>query len=205
LHQIRTPLNRNISCTHRLAEIIQVLSEGTREGKRLTFSSFDLGFFDRYEKFLVSKDDFHGKKRDFMSIKVKKRVIVPFTGFIAHALPILEKYNYTFPSMSNQKFNLYLKKNGEIAKLITPVRIIRFTGTKEVQIRQPKFEFMSSHMARRTFVTIMLEKGDEIVASDKALPFTHTVIESGETLFPEKLAKAKDILSRCEFMERHGK
>jgi integrase len=94
-----------------------------------------------------------------MSIKVKKRVIVPFTGFIAHALPILIKYNYTLPVISNQKFNLYLKEIGEIAALTTPVRIIRFSGVKEVQIRQPKFAFMSSHMSRRTFVTIMLEKG----------------------------------------------
>jgi len=94
-------------------------------------------------------------------------VIVPFTGFIAHALPILEKYNYTFPTICNQKFNLYLKEIGEIAELTTPVRIIRFTGTKEVQIRQPKFEFMSSHMARRTFVTIMLEKGVPITVVQK--------------------------------------
>jgi len=88
-------------------------------------------------------------------------------GFIAHALPILEKYNYTFPSISNQKFNLYPKEIDEIAELTTPVRIIRFTGTKEVQIRQPKFEFMSSHMARRTFVTIMLEKGVPITVVQK--------------------------------------
>lgn len=114
-----------------------------------------------------SKDDFDGKKWDFMSIKVKKRVIVPFTGFILHALPILKKYNYTLPVISNQKFNEYLKEIGEIAELDYPVRIIRFSGVKEVQIRQPKYEFMSSHMARRTFVTIMLEKGVPITVVQK--------------------------------------
>jgi len=64
---------------------------------------------------------------------------------------------------------LYLKEIGEIAGLTTPVRIIRFTGTKEVQIRQPKFEFMSAHMARRTFVTIMLEKGVPITVVQKII------------------------------------
>ena len=102
-----------------------------------------------------------------MSIKVKKRVIVPFTGFIQHALPILKKYNYNLPAISNQKFNEYLKDIGEIAELNQPVRIIRFSGVKEVQIRQPKYEFMSSHMARRTFVTIMLEKGVPVICSSK--------------------------------------
>jgi len=34
-------------------------------------------------------------RNGILSIKVKKKVIVPFTGFIAHARPILEKYNYT--------------------------------------------------------------------------------------------------------------
>jgi site-specific recombinase XerD len=114
-----------------------------------------------------SKDDFDGKKWDFMSIKVRKRVIVPFTGFIQHALPILKKYNYSLPAISNQKFNEYLKDIGEIAELNQPVRIIRFSGVKEVQIRQPKYEFMSSHMARRTFVTIMLEKGVPITVVQK--------------------------------------
>jgi integrase len=114
-----------------------------------------------------SKDDFDGKKWDFMSIKVKKRVIVPFTGFIQHALPILKKYNYSLPVISNQKFNEYLKDVGKIAELEYPVRIIRFCGVKEVQIRQPKYEFMSSHMARRTFVTIMLEKGVPITVLQK--------------------------------------
>ena len=114
-----------------------------------------------------SRDYFDSKKWDFMSIKVKKRVAVPFTGFIANAQPILEKYNYTLPVISNQKFNEYLKEIGEIAVLNNPVRIIRFSGVKEVQIRQPKYAFMSSHMARRTFVTIMLEKGVPITVVQK--------------------------------------
>jgi integrase len=119
-----------------------------------------------------SKDDFDGKKWDFMSIKVKKRVIVPFAGFVQHALPILKKYNYALPVISNQKFNEYLKEVGEAAELDQPVRIIRFSGVKEVQIRQPKYEFMSSHMARRTFVTIMLEKGMPITLIQKITQHT---------------------------------
>src|SRR5579872_3311982 len=114
-----------------------------------------------------SREDFDGKKWDFLSIKVKKRVVVPFSGFVRNALTILEKYDYTLPVISNQKFNEYLKEIGELAELNHPVRIIRFSGVKEIAIRQPKYEFMSSHMARRTFVTILLEKGVPITVVQK--------------------------------------
>jgi len=140
-------LEKDLSANPRLEKVRDLFCFGCFTGQRFS----DIMRF--------SQDDFDGKKWDFMSIKVKKRVVVPFTGFISQALPILEKYNYTLPVISNQKFNEYLKEIGEIASLNNSVRIIRFSGVKEVQIRQPKFTFMSSHMARRTFVTIMLEKG----------------------------------------------
>ncbi|HET6256217.1 MAG TPA: site-specific integrase [Puia sp.] len=148
-------LEKDFSATPRLEKVRDLFCFGCFTGQRFS----DIMRF--------SRDDFDGKKWDFMSIKVKKRVIVPFTGFIQNALPILKKYKFTLPVISNQKFNEYLKEIGEIAGLDHPVRIIRFSGVKEVQIRQPKYEFMSSHMARRTFVTIMLEKGVPITIVQK--------------------------------------
>jgi len=153
-------------------EVFQLLQKDLSNQPRLEMvrDLFCFGCFtgQRFSDVMrFSRDDFDGKKWDFMSIKVKKRVIVPFTGFIRNALPILEKYNYTLPVISNQKFNEYLKDIGKIAEIDHPVRIIRFSGVKEVQIRQPKYEFMSSHMARRTFVTIMLEKGVPVTLVQK--------------------------------------
>jgi len=153
-------LNKDLSDQPRLERVRDLFCFGCFTGQRFS----DIMRF--------SRDDFDGRKWDFMSIKVKKRVIVPFTGFIRNALPILEKYNYTLPVISNQKFNEYLKDIGEIVGLNHPVRIIRFSGVKEVQIRQPKYEFMSSHMARRTFVTIMLEKGVPITVVQKITQHT---------------------------------
>jgi len=154
------------------AEVFQLLQKDLSGQPRLErvrdlfcFGCFTGQRFSDVMRF--SRDDFDGKKWDFMSIKVKKRVVVPFTGFVRNALPILQKYNYTLPVISNQKFNEYLKVVGEIAELDHPVRIIRFSGVKEVQIRQPKYGFMSSHMARRTFVTIMLEKGVPVTIVQK--------------------------------------
>lgn len=105
------------------------------------------------------KQDFTGTKWSFVSFKTKKRVVVPFNSYIANALPILEKYNFQLPAISNQKFNDYIKELGELAGIGDTVRIIRFSVVKEVEMHHPKYEFMSSHMARRTFVTLTIEKG----------------------------------------------
>lgn len=113
------------------------------------------------------KADFKGHKWEFMSLKNKKMVNVPMAGFIANALPILKKYDYQLPTLSNQKFNDYLKEVGEKAEIDAQVRIVRFSGVKEIETIQSKFKYMSSHMARRTFVTIMLEKGVPITMVQK--------------------------------------
>lgn len=59
----------------------------------------------------------------------------------------------------HQKFNEYLKEIGQLVGLNSKVRIVRFSGIKEVELKYPKYEFTSSHVARRTFVTVMIEKG----------------------------------------------
>lgn len=114
-----------------------------------------------------NKADFKGNKWEFMSLKNKKIVTVPMTGFIGNALSVLKKYDYKLPTLSNQKFNDYLKEVGEKAEIDSQVRIIRFSGVKEIETIQSKYKYMSSHMARRTFVTIMLEKGVPITMVQK--------------------------------------
>lgn len=110
-----------------------------------------------------SKDN----KWTFLSAKTKKQVTVPFNGYIANGLDILKKYNYKLPAISNQKFNDYIKEIGQLAGIDEPVRIIRFNGKKEIIIEKPKYDFMSSHMGRRTMVTILLSKGVPITLVQK--------------------------------------
>jgi len=114
-----------------------------------------------------SKADFQDNKWVFLSTKTKKKVVVPFNGFIGKGLDILEKYNFELPKISNQKFNDYLKDIGELAEINTPVRIIRFNGKNEITIEKPKYLFMSSHMGRRTMVTILLSKGVPVTLVQK--------------------------------------
>jgi hypothetical protein len=39
----------------------------------------------------------------------------------------------------------------------------------------------------------------------KPYPFESSIIESGETLFPEKVARANEILRNCKFMDSFEK
>jgi len=105
------------------------------------------------------KEDIRENVWEFLSVKTKKQIRVPIIGFISPALDILKKYNYSLPSISQQKFNDYLKKVGEEAKINDPVIIKRFSGKEMLEIKKPKHKFMSSHMARRSGITILLEKG----------------------------------------------
>lgn len=94
----------------------------------------------------------------FEQDKGKKIVIVPLTGYSGQALPIINKYK-KWPVISGQKFNEYLKEVGELAGISEVVEIKRYKGAKEIVISKPKYKFMSSHMARRTFVSILINEG----------------------------------------------
>jgi len=95
----------------------------------------------------------------FESYKTKKTMKVPLKGFIAPALDILRKYDYELPRISSQKFNDYIKEVGALAEINETVTIKRLSGNQRIEIKKPKHEFMSSHMARRSCVTILLQRG----------------------------------------------
>lgn len=79
-----------------------------------------------------------------------------------HARRILAAYSKNgkgLPKISSQKMNDYLKELGKLVGLDAPVRIVRYRGSTKIEERGPKWEFLSSHVARRTFVTLSLERG----------------------------------------------
>ena len=103
-----------------------------------------------------NKKDISGDVWQFESYKTKKTITVPLVGYASAALGILHKYNYELPTISAQKFNEYLKEAARIAELDRMVQIKRYKGKSEILIEKPVHEFMSSHMARRTAVSILL-------------------------------------------------
>lgn len=104
---------------------------------------------------------------DFISVKVKKRVIVPFEGYIAPAKDILERIGYSVPKISNQKFNEYIKIVGKLAGMDEIIKITRYSGKQKLVIEKRKYDFLSSHVGRRSMVTNLLSRNVPITLVQK--------------------------------------
>lgn len=104
-------------------------------------------------------------KGEYLEIKTEKTkdfIKVPLNYY---AKEILKKYQVEFndnplpTGISNQKTNKYLKEIGRLAGLEEMNTIEKFNGSKKIITTKPKYALLTSHTARRTFVTLALEKG----------------------------------------------
>lgn len=112
----------------------------------------------------LQRENVKGEEIHFTTQKTKDNLIVPLNDY---AKDILKRYEYKLPIISNQKTNEYLKELGKLAGIDETIILTKQRGAEEVQFKEPKYNFISSHTARRTFVTLSLEKGmrPEVVMS----------------------------------------
>lgn len=101
-------------------------------------------------------------KKDYILIntfKTKETLTVPLSSF---AKSIIEKY-LNRPGflhiISNQKMNDYIKELCKLAGIDQDLTLTKFRGNERLEYVKPKYEFVSTHTARRTFVTLSLEQG----------------------------------------------
>ncbi|TAI49829.1 integrase [Flagellimonas allohymeniacidonis] len=80
---------------------------------------------------------------------------------------ILRKYDYSLPLIANQKQNEYIKEVFKKAGYDEMVTKEQTRGTEVLRSTMPFYERISSHTARRTFITLMKRKGisDKLIAS----------------------------------------
>lgn len=92
------------------------------------------------------------------------------TKSIDHKIPlndfskeILNKYKKTLyapiPQISGQKFNQYIKECCQIVGINKKVNITRYIGQRRVDKEVPKYQLITSHTARKSFVTNSLVLG----------------------------------------------
>lgn len=81
---------------------------------------------------------------------------IPITNLVRS---ILIKYDWVLPKISNQKFNDALKEIGNLAELNDQIVIRKISGGNKTEEVKSKWELLSSHCARRTFITQSLERG----------------------------------------------
>jgi len=147
--------------TLRINELKKLYSYDLSENKRLEqvrdvfcFACFTGQRWSDIERF--NKKDIHGNWWSFNSYKTGDEINVPFMGYMAPAMDILKKYDFKLPIISSQKFNEYLKQVGEKAGLNRVVKVTRYIGNKEIVTERPLYKFMTSHMGRRTCVSLLL-------------------------------------------------
>ncbi len=83
-----------------------------------------------------------------------------------HSRAILEKYkdvafegDKVLPVVSNQKMNDYLKELSKLVGLDEPIRETYYKGSERIDLVTPKYELMSTHAGRRTFICNALALG----------------------------------------------
>jgi integrase len=90
---------------------------------------------------------------------VNKSVTVHFKQFCAPALEIIQKYNWKMPKISEQKLNDNIKRACKEAGIDSEFFIYRWAANKRIKISGFKHEFISSHIGRKTFITLALQSG----------------------------------------------
>jgi len=100
-----------------------------------------------YDDYFILKEIKDGKKNE--------REI----PLIAISRAILEKYSYDLPLISNQKQNNRIKDVLKDVGFDREVEYTRTKGVEQVLFVKKFYERISTHTARRTFITIMRNKG----------------------------------------------
>jgi len=109
------------------------------------------------------KDDNENTYIEIFTMKTDDKLNIELNKY---ALAIWEKYkgidlknNRAFPVLSNQKYNEYLKKAGEKAEFNSIETYIEYRGNKRTETTYKKWELLTTHTARKTFIINALYLG----------------------------------------------
>jgi integrase len=100
-----------------------------------------------------------GQKLELNAVKTSRKLSIPL---LPEADAIIERHlaeGGRLPKISNQKMNEYLKELCELSGIIEEVERTEFRGGIEQKIVQKKFELVTTHTGRRSFVTNSLRRG----------------------------------------------
>lgn len=87
--------------------------------------------------------------------KNRKNVSIPI---LPEARALIEREHPPRP-ISNQKYNKYIKQAAKRAGIDTPVVTSEYRGNERMDETHPKHELISTHTAKRTFVSMMIARG----------------------------------------------
>lgn len=110
--------------------------------------------FSDVQKFRLSNID--GDKIRFTTKKTNDTLTIPINSVV---MSIINKYDGCLPKMTNQVMNRFVKQMCRVAKIDAPTTEIHYRGSQRIEETKPKWEFITSHSARKTFVSNALMLG----------------------------------------------
>ena len=94
---------------------------------------------------------------EFTTVKTNDALIIDLNDYTR---ALLKKYkdipfkdDKCLPVISNQKMNEYLKELGKLAGLDEPETVVYYRGAERIEETYKKYELLSTHVGRKTFVT----------------------------------------------------
>jgi integrase len=141
LDQVKEVFEYDLSNTPKLERVRDLFVFGCATGMRIS----------NYSN--VEKKDIHNgliKVRDKKN--TDKTLEIPLNDF---SQLILKKYDYRLPKISNQKFNDYIKDAFKLMGYNENIKKTIKVGKDLIEQINPLYERISSHTARRSFITIM--------------------------------------------------
>jgi integrase len=103
------------------------------------------------------QEDEEGKYIVLVMKKTMKRIKIYFND---RALHILEMWDYNLPHYKLEVMNRWLPEIAKQAGVKGRVEVVRMVGSKRIVEHKEKWEVIKTHTARRTFITLMLEAGE---------------------------------------------
>lgn len=91
--------------------------------------------------------------------KKQKIVELPLVGFCAPVKDIVMKHGGKLPSLSEQHLNRHIKELCKRAGIDQEIFIERWQGSKCIKIPGKKYEFISTHSGKKTFITVLGGQG----------------------------------------------
>jgi len=104
----------------------------------------------------ITKDNI---KSGSIHVRIQKTKDILQIPLLPEALSILKRYKYNMPSFYDQQINKHIKEICEWVGINEVVYDIKYRGAKRIETKHLKHELITTHVARKTFVTLCLEKG----------------------------------------------
>lgn len=134
--------------------------------------------FSDYSVF--EKEDIQG---DMIIKKAEKTESESFIPLHPKLKNLLDKYNWNLPRISSQKFNLHIQKICEIGEIDEQIKETIYRGAQKEVVYHSKAKMVSSHTARRTFITLSSERGmpDHIIMKITGIKDPKTLLKYKKT------------------------